>query len=158
MTAHAPEWFDAADSSGTGTPGLRFACTQCGNCCSGPEGYVGFTDAEASAIAKHLGISHARFLDDYTKPTHLGRSLKEVRPLGRDSFDCVFLDRDPATGKALCSIYDVRPTQCRTWPFWDSVLRSPRHWARAAATCPGINSGPVHAPTFIRLTRERVRI
>ena len=41
----------------------------------------------------------------------------------------------------ICSIYLVRPLQCRTWPFWSSNLTSAEAWNRAAKTCPGMNRG-----------------
>eukprot|EP00961_Rhodomonas_salina_P046921 629705-Rhodomonas_salina.2 len=28
-------------------------------------------------------------------------------------------------GKAICSLYEARPKQCRTWPFWPENLASP---------------------------------
>ena len=31
----------------------------------------------------------------------------------------------------------MRPTQCRTWPFWPENLRNNRAWHSAAKTCPG---------------------
>lgn len=156
----AGAWFDRADPTGrtdTGERGLRFACTQCGNCCSGLPGYVGFTEAEGRAIAARLGLEYGRFLDDYTRQTPEGRSIKDIRRAGTPSWDCVFLERD-ARGRALCSIYEDRPAQCRTWPFWPSVVASRASWERAASGCPGINTGPLHAPGAVRLTRDRVEI
>ncbi len=89
-------------------------------------------------MAAHLGIDRATFDKKYTA-THEGRpSLGEVKV--ENAYDCVFLERHE-DGRKTCSIYEVRPTQCRTWPFWDSNLHSPRHWARAAKTCPGMTAG-----------------
>ena len=51
--------------------------------------------------------------------------------------DCTFFD--PATRR--CTIYSVRPIQCRTWPFWRSNLRSPESWEQVKQTCPGAGSG-----------------
>jgi hypothetical protein len=42
-----------------------------------------------------------------------------------------------------CSIYPARPMQCRTFPFWSDLLRSPRAWAKAAKKCPGMDQGRV---------------
>lgn len=123
--------------------GLSFTCTQCGNCCTGPPGFVRFTDAEGRAIAKHLGVSEAAFYKEYAHRVEGSWSLRE-RPF-EGGFDCVFLDREKVPGKAVCSIYQDRPTQCRTWPFWPENLRSPRAWATAKRTtpCPGMDRGPL---------------
>lgn len=148
-------WYAKQDPTGgtsTGEVGLRFSCTQCGNCCTGPPGYVLFTGAEADAMASDLGIGRREFDERYTHETAEGRSLTEVRT--RHGFDCVFLDRETEPGKALCRVYGSRPSQCRTWPFWKENLRSSRHWASAGRTCPGMNTGPLHAPGVIELTVE----
>ena len=76
------EWFDTP-RQGEPAPGLRFRCTMCGNCCTGPEGYVLVSDDEASALAARLGVTTQAFLDAYTRPTSAGRSLEAAR--GRSS-------------------------------------------------------------------------
>lgn len=149
-----PEWFDQPDD--TGQPGLRFACTMCGNCCTGPEGYVLFTDAEAVALAARLGLSVAEFIDRYTHETRRGRSLNE-KP-AEFGADCVFLDREKVPGKAVCGVYEDRPAQCRTWPFWKSNLGGRWAWERAKRTCPGMDTGPRFTPLHIRTTRDIVDI
>ena len=118
------------------SPGLTFKCTQCGNCCSGPSGYVWFTDEEAERMAAFLGVTLEAFYERYTRDVAGRASLDEIKRK-RGQYDCVFLRRDD-DGKALCSIYSVRPTQCRTWPFWPENLRSRRAWDEAARTCPGM--------------------
>ncbi len=141
-TETKPAWFGE---------GLRFACTQCGNCCTGPEGYVWFTPEEGRAIAQRLQLTDAEFKKRYAKRVFHRWSLSEnIQPNG--DHDCVFLDRDDQ-GKALCSIYEDRPSQCRTWPFWPSNLKSPRHWADAAQTCPGMQDP---TGTFVPIDRVRV--
>lgn len=37
---------------------------------------------------------------------------------------CVFLEPD---GKQ-CSIYEARPVQCRTYPFWPTIMESMQSW------------------------------
>ncbi len=144
------EWFDEVDRE-TGKPGLRFKCTMCGNCCTGPEGYVNFSEDEGRAIAKRLKISVEEFNREYTKKTPSGPSLKEKQT--QFGLDCIFLDREKVPGKAVCGIYEDRPAQCRTWPFWPWMLRGRREWERAKKTCPGIDTGPVIPPQKIRIQR-----
>lgn len=155
----AQEWFEKPDPTGatdSGEVGLRFTCTQCGNCCTGPTGFVIFTDKEAGAMAKEVGVSKARFYERYTRDTIVGRSLNENKT--GFGYDCVFLTRDAKTGKTGCSVYASRPEQCRTWPFWDSNLRTKRDWARASKGCPGMDTGELHSVKHIQLTRDRVEI
>ncbi|MEZ6243953.1 MAG: YkgJ family cysteine cluster protein [Phycisphaerales bacterium] len=148
-----PDWFDRPDPTGatsTGERGLRFTCTQCGACCTGPSGYVSFTPTEAKTIARRLAITPDEFIKSYTTDTPMGPSFIERRT--EFGFDCVFLDRETIPGRAICSIYEDRPSQCRTWPFWEGNLRSPNHWKVAGRTCPGIDKGRLHSPETIRLT------
>jgi len=112
--------------------GLRFECTQCGDCCSGAEGYVWVNQAEIDAMAARTGMTAAAFEAAFVKKVGVRRSLTE-RPGG----DCILLDE----GTRKCSVYEERPRQCRTWPFWDSNLASPAAWAEAAEACPGCNRG-----------------
>src|ERR1051325_11004616 len=95
--------------------GLRFRCTQCGNCCTGAPGFVWVNDDEIRGIAEYLGEPLEEALERWTRGTHRGRSLRE-----KANGDCVFYDR-----KAGCTIYPVRPRQCRTWPFWQSNVTDP---------------------------------
>lgn len=121
----------------------------CGNCCTGGPGYVRFTLPEAHAMAAELGLSTDQFLRDYTH-TVLGQPSLNERPSPHGQ-DCILLDRHSSPGRALCRVYRSRPQQCRTWPFWAENLRSPKHWTRAARTCPGMNHGELHPPGFIAL-------
>ncbi|MGI9015171.1 MAG: YkgJ family cysteine cluster protein [Phycisphaerales bacterium] len=139
------EWYRA---------GLRFECTQCGNCCTGPPGYVSFTDEEAAAMAQALDVSLQDFLDKYTHEANGNRSLNERKTAA--GFDCVLLSRDEVTGRGSCSVYHARPMQCRTWPFWRENLRSPSAWkaAKRAVPCPGMDRGPLVPVESIRIQRD----
>ena len=112
--------------------GLRFKCTQCGDCCTGAPGYVWVNREEIAALAAHLGLDVADFEAKYVRKVGVRKSLIEY-PNG----DCVFLkDRK-------CSVYEARPRQCRTWPFWESNLRSEEAWQRTCEVCPGSGKGQV---------------
>lgn len=111
--------------------GLRFTCSQCGDCCTGAPGFVWVTDDELAAIAKYLGRPAAEVRDLYSRSARGKRTLRE-----RDNGDCVFLD-----AKRGCTIYPVRPPQCRTWPFWDSNVETPEEWQKTCEVCPGSGQG-----------------
>lgn len=137
--------------------GLRFECTTCGRCCTGPPGYVLYTDDEAREIAARLGITKDAFIERYTheiggKFEGRTRSFNEIET--EHGMDCVFLDRTSTPGAALCTIHDLRPAQCRTFPFWPEHLASPRAWQRLSRTCEGIERGPTIALTQIRIQVE----
>ena len=160
----ALEWFARPDSPEHGQ-GLRFSCTMCGNCCSGPSGFVLLNDDETRGLADHLGLTEEEFIGRDTHMLPIGRSLIEKpAPEGANAsrggggYDCVFLDRTTIPGKAVCGVYNHRPRQCRTWPFWNSTLHSPGAWHRASRTCPGIDKGPLHSLVQIRISRGVVDI
>ncbi|MBM3963770.1 MAG: YkgJ family cysteine cluster protein [Planctomycetes bacterium] len=129
--------------------GLSFQCTGCGNCCSGPSsGYVWVSDQEIERLAKGLGMADdlERFERQFLRRVGHRQSLVEY-----SDGDCIFLD--PKTRS--CSVYEDRPRQCRTWPFWEGNLESPQRWAKAAKGCPGCNQGRLHTLGEIqRVLRE----
>ena len=111
--------------------GLRFRCTRCGNCCTGAPGYVWVNDEELAALAELRGEPLADVTALYTRPVGRRRTLRE-----KANGDCVFYDR-----QAGCTVYAVRPRQCRTWPFWESNTATPAAWAETCAVCPGAGQG-----------------
>ncbi len=112
--------------------GLRFRCTACGDCCTGAPGFVWVNKAEIEKLAGRLGIAVDEFERKYTRKVGIRRSLVEF-PNG----DCVFFDNK--TRK--CQVYEDRPRQCRTWPFWESNIRSEEAWRKTCEICPGSGKG-----------------
>ncbi|MFZ3231279.1 MAG: YkgJ family cysteine cluster protein [Pseudobdellovibrio sp.] len=113
--------------------GLRFECQGSGQCCTshGEYGFVYLTPEDRKRFAKFMKIRTAEFTKKYCDRTNGVWHLKEdpKRP------DCMFLN-----GKR-CSVYEGRPTQCRTWPFWNEVMNA-KTWAKeVAAFCPGVGKG-----------------
>jgi len=111
---------------------LQFKCTGCGTCCTGGDDhYIAMSKTEASRIQKHLGITTAWFQRRYVM--HLTRNTLTARMhKGR----CVFLNKEDK-----CSIYHLRPVQCRTYPYWPELLESKQAWNNEAKHCEGINCG-----------------
>lgn len=125
--------------------GLRFECTECGHCCSGEPGYVYVNEEEIARFAERLGLSVAEFEARFVREIGREKSLME-RPNG----DCVFLD--PISRK--CLVYDIRPRQCRSYPFWASHLQSEREWEKVCRACPGCGRGRLYSVEEItRLAR-----
>jgi uncharacterized protein len=134
--------------------GLRFSCTQCGNCCTGPPGAVWFNAEEGAAMAARLSLSEAEFYQRYAYRIDDHWSLIERET--EHGFDCIFLDRTTIAGKAICSLYEARPTQCRTWPFWPENLKTRRHWesVKRHTPCPGMGHGKLYPVEHIRIQRD----
>ena len=127
--------------------GLSFQCTQCGNCCTGGPGYVWMSDVEIDRLAAHLGMTREETLKKHCRKIGGRISLKERRD-ERGEYPCIFLTETKAAGpngrtitKRGCSIYPVRPLQCRTWPFWDGNLEDQDAWAHVGKKCPGTDRG-----------------
>lgn len=129
--------------------GLKFSCTQCGNCCTGAPGYVYVNQDEIEKIAAFIGRPGQGLGKEHLRRVGRGYSLTEDKANG----DCVFLKRTPQ-GQRTCSIYPVRPLQCRTWPFWDSLLESQEEWDGAARECPGMNKGKKYDFVQIEIRRK----
>ena len=119
--------------------GLRFECTACGACCTGPPGYVSYSEAEGRARAQRFGLTVEEFEATYSHETPMGRSIREVET--EHGFDCVFLDREMLPGKAVCSVYEDRPQQCRTFPWWPEHVRTKSAWVRLERECEGVHRG-----------------
>ncbi len=105
-------------------------------------------------MAAGLGMSQPEFLRKLAHTVNGRWTLNEMwSPHG--GYDCVFLRRDD-TGKALCAIYETRPLQCRTWPYWPENLRTPQTWEKSAQRCPGMQAGQTGRGTFTPLTQIRI--
>ena len=129
--------------------GLRFECTQCGKCCSGQPGFVWVNQEELQTLAEHLEMELEDFKDRFARRVGARYSLKEY-PDG----DCIFLDPESRG----CLVYDARPVQCRTWPFWDSNLLSERSWNEACRMCPGAGQGKLYAIEQIDAARKQKKV
>lgn len=114
--------------------GLNFSCTQCGKCCTGRPGYTWVSLDEIEAIADHLKISLNEFASNFLRKVDGKWSLLEFS----SSYDCVFLK------DKRCSIYPVRPKQCRSFPWWKETLASKEAWDEAARFCEGIQENAPH--------------
>jgi Fe-S-cluster containining protein len=86
---------------------------------------------EVEAIAEHLHEPVDQMAAMYTRAAGRRTSLRE-----QSNGDCIFYDK-----AAGCTIYPVRPRQCRTWPFWESNVVTPEAWEMTCEICPGSGQG-----------------
>ncbi len=106
------------------------ACESCeGNCCIGESGYIWVTPTEIRAIAAHIDLDEESFRTTQLRKVGYRYSLRENK-IG-ESYECAFFDKS----KRQCSIYEVRPSQCRSFPFWDYFKE---HIQEVEKECPGI--------------------
>ena len=105
--------------------GLKFECTRCGACCTGAPGYVWVNKQEIADIAALRGEAVEEMTADSVRRVGMRHTLRE-----QANGDCVFYDRDRG-----CTVYAARPRQCRSWPFWDSNLKTPQAWSQTCGEC-----------------------
>ena len=114
--------------------GLRFECTGCGDCCTGAPGYVWVNAEEIAAIARRLQMSVEETERRFVRKVGSRKTLVDV---AERNWDCVFLEANTRR----CTIYEDRPRQCRTWPFWHSNVKTTEAWQQTCEVCPGSGKG-----------------
>lgn len=97
-------------------------------------------------MADAMEMQRDEFEKQFVRKVGRDKSLKEY-PDG----DCILLDPE----KRTCMVYAVRPTQCRTWPFWDSNLQSKRAWKETCDVCPGAGTGTLYTLDHIEIERKK---
>lgn len=111
---------------------FRFECqTGCTNCCT-QNGHVYLNEDDITRISAHLGLERDTFEKRYLCRSPEGMRLTFPRP---DS--CHFL---VSSG---CKIHEVKPLQCRTFPYWPENVRNRASWKALRRYCPGIGVGPL---------------
>lgn len=108
------------------------ACEKCrGNCCSGESGNIFVNQKELTALSSFLQINIIDTIQGYLNRVNNRFSIKEHRT--ENGFECVFFE----ASKNQCSIYKVRPAQCRKYPFWEH-FKQKKNQAALFQECPGI--------------------
>jgi len=111
---------------------FRFECQPgCTNCCT-RRGHVYVTDQDIERMAPYLGLERGEFEKRYVYRTRNRARLTVPRPNS-----CHFL---LAGG---CSIHEVKPLQCRVFPYWPENVATRSAWKALRSYCPGAGVGPV---------------
>lgn len=129
--------------------GLRFQCQGSGKCCTshGEYGFVFMTKEDRQNMAAFLGLSLGPFTRKYCDKTNGFYHLKE----DPKNTDCMFLK------DKRCTVYEARPIQCRTWPFWPDVMNAKTWKKEVVSFCPGVGKGPlVPAGKIQKILQEQI--
>lgn len=107
------------------------ACATCGgHCCRGESGYIWINYEEIDKFSSYLKLTVEEFSTTYLMKVGHRYSLVE-KELGANDLACVFFDENAQQ----CSIYEYRPSQCRTFPFWEMFKNNEDE---VRAECPGV--------------------
>ena len=98
------------------------------------------TAADQQRIADHLHLSLEQFRRDYCEPD----DADDPRLSTPEDRACHFLE------DGRCTIHEVKPVQCGTFPFWPEHVKRKSAWSRLSRYCPGIGEGP-------KIPREEVQ-
>jgi len=112
--------------------GVRFTCQpDCGKCCTrhGEYDYVYLEPDDVARLASHFETPVEAFQAQWTKKDEGHTVLKMDGPA------CPFLEG------ARCTVYEARPRQCGSFPFWPENMKSREGWEELGAFCPGIGQG-----------------
>jgi uncharacterized protein len=114
--------------------GVCFSCTQCSHCCRHEPGYVYLSQKDLTKLCHWFNLDSKVFIKNFCRfvPFYDGSEVLCLRE--KINYDCIFWDNG-------CTVYDARPVQCRTYPFWNSIIQDRESWNREAEHCPGINHG-----------------
>lgn len=127
--------------------GVRFECQGSGKCCVSRDGYgyVYLTPRDRRALARFFKLPTREFTKKYCEredDTGYWRIADFTR-------SCRFLK------DKRCMVYEARPTQCRTWPFWPELMNA-RTWSKEVKSyCPGVGKGRLWTKEEIKKQLDR---
>ncbi|TFG65185.1 MAG: YkgJ family cysteine cluster protein [Spirochaetales bacterium] len=123
--------------------GLSFTCVRCSRCCRIEPGFVFLSARDCKKMADFFSIAVPVFLEKYCRIVDIG-AFKRYSLREKDNYDCIFWEN----GK--CIVYESRPRQCSSYPFWPANLMDAEAWNSLQTTCPGINQGKKHSKKDIK--------
>ena len=114
--------------------GLKFRCKRCSDCCRHEPGYVFLRKSDLLLLEKALKKNYNEIMDTCCRWIPSENGIMRLSLREKSNYDCIFWENG-------CSVYEYRPIQCKSYPFWPSSLASQRAWNETASLCPGINKG-----------------
>ena len=121
------------------TDSLHFSCIRCSSCCRHEGGYVYLSENDLKLLENMLKMPLAALINTWCRWIPYVNFTERLALKEKSNYDCIFWGANEG-----CTVYNARPLQCRTFPFWDHVVCSEDAWKKAALYCPGINNGELH--------------
>ena len=113
--------------------GLNFSCQRCSFCCGHSPGYVYLSRSDLDRLCKGTGLSVKDFVKKYCREVQYYEGKTVISLLEKANYDCIFWDKG-------CTLYEHRPSQCRTYPFWAWIVKDKETWDDVAQECPGMRA------------------
>jgi len=117
--------------------GLKFSCRRCSSCCRHDPGFVFLSEKDLKNLVTALKMDKEGFLKTYCRWVTDWKGEEVLSLKEKSNKDCILWDNG-------CTVYDARPLQCITFPFWESIVLLEKNWEIASEGCPGINNGEIH--------------
>jgi hypothetical protein len=118
--------------------GLDFKCQRCSSCCTKDPGFVFLSRNDLTRLAASLGLEEVVFRTSYCRSINTGTGIK-LSLNEKSNYDCIFWC------DGGCAVYEARPFQCRSYPFWAAFLESASSWENLKETCPGVGKNCRHS-------------
>ncbi|MDR2481520.1 MAG: YkgJ family cysteine cluster protein [Spirochaetaceae bacterium] len=131
--------------------GLRWSCKRCSNCCRYESGYVFLSRNDLSNLSRALKMPPDEFIQVYCRWISPDGKIEYLVVKELSNRDCFFW-------KDGCSIYDIRPVQCRIFPFWQGCMADEEVWRSSMSSCPGLGEGKLYSKEEIESCFEIERV
>lgn len=118
------------------TENLKFKCAQCKNCCCLEGGVVLLSKTDLEKLCKWAELTEEQFTKVYCRKLENADGKTYLCLKDKNKTECIFWNKEKG-----CEAYNMRPVQCRTYPFWTKILESKSSWEAEKTFCPGINEG-----------------
>jgi len=122
--------------------GLKFSCKRCSCCCRETSGFVYLSQKDVMNLISALNLKKNEFISIYCRWVTDWKGDEVLSLKEKSNKDCILWDSG-------CIVYNARPLQCVTFPFWKSIVTSAQSWDITATGCPGMNSGELHTKAKI---------
>jgi len=122
--------------------GLSFSCKRCSACCRYETGFVFLSEEDLKKLCNALKLDRKRLLTVYCRWVTDWKGDEALSLKEKSNKDCILWDNG-------CTVYNARPFQCVSFPFWESILASKEAWENTGLGCPGIGFGALHSKEAI---------